>query len=31
VAMEGGRACPGPHRSLVRAIAVGAVRSNALK
>ena len=31
VAMEGGRACPGPHRSLVRAIAFGAVRSNALK
>ena len=26
----GGRACPGPHRSLVRAIASGAVRSNAL-
>ncbi len=31
VAMEGGRACPGPHRSLVRAVASGAVRSNALK
>ena len=31
VAMEGGRACPGPHRSLVRAVAFGAVRSNALK
>ncbi len=31
VPMEGGRACPGPHRSLVRAIATGAVRSNALK
>jgi len=31
VPMQGGRACPGPHRSLVRAIAFGAVRSNALK
>jgi hypothetical protein len=31
VPMDGGRACPGPHRSLVRAIAFGAVRSNALK
>ena len=31
VAMEGGRACPGPHRGLVRATAPGAVRSNALK
>ncbi len=31
VAMDGGRACPGPHRSLVRAVAFGAVRSNALK
>jgi Domain of unknown function (DUF4430) len=31
VPMEGGRACPGPHRSLVRAVASGAVRSNALK
>jgi Domain of unknown function (DUF4430) len=30
VPMQGGRACPGPHRSLVRAIAFGAVRSNAL-
>ena len=28
--MQGGRACPGPHRSLVRAIAFDAVRSNAL-
>ena len=28
--MQGGRACPGPHRSLVRAIAFNAVRSNAL-
>jgi hypothetical protein len=31
VAMQDGRACPGPHLSLVRAIAFGAVRSNALK
>jgi hypothetical protein len=31
VPMEGGRACPGPHRGLVRATAPGAVRSNALK
>jgi hypothetical protein len=31
VAMQGGRACPGPHRSLVRATAPGAVRSNALR
>jgi Domain of unknown function (DUF4430) len=31
VPMVGGHACPGPHRSLVRAIAFGAVRSNALK
>jgi hypothetical protein len=31
VPMQDGRACPGPHRSLVRAIAFGAVRSNALK
>ena len=31
VAMEGGSACPGPHRGLVRATAPGAVRSNALK
>ncbi len=31
VPMQGGRACPGPHRSLVRATAPGAVRSNALK
>lgn len=31
VAMKGGRACPGPHRSLVRATAPGAVRSNALR
>jgi hypothetical protein len=31
VAMQGGRACPGPHRGLVRATAPGAVRSNALK
>jgi hypothetical protein len=31
VRMQGGRACPGPHRSLVRATAPGAVRSNALK
>ncbi len=31
VPMEGGRACPGPHRSAVRAIAFGAVRSNALR
>jgi uncharacterized protein DUF4430 len=31
VPMAGGRACPGPHRSLVRAIAFDAVRSNALK
>ena len=31
VPMEGGRACPGPHRSVVRAIAFGAVRSNALR
>jgi len=30
VPMEGGRACPGPHRGLVRATAPGAVRSNAL-
>jgi hypothetical protein len=29
--MRAGRACPGPHRSLVRATAPGAVRSNALK
>ena len=31
VAMQDGRACPGPHRSLVSAIAFGAVRSNALR
>jgi hypothetical protein len=31
VRMDGGRACPGPHRNLVRATALGAVRSNALK
>ena len=31
VPMAGGRACPGPHRGLVRATAPGAVRSNALK
>jgi hypothetical protein len=31
VPMDGGRACPGPHRSLVRAIAFDAVLSNALK
>jgi len=31
VPMDGGRACPGPHRGIVRAIAFGAVRSNALK
>jgi uncharacterized protein DUF4430 len=31
VPMDGGRACPGPHRGLVRAFAIGAVRSNALK
>ena len=31
VPMQGDRACPGPHRSLVRAIAFGAIRSNALK
>ncbi len=31
VPMGGGRACPGPHRGLVRATAPGAVRSNALK
>jgi hypothetical protein len=31
VPMQGGRACPGPHRSLVRATAPGAVRSNAVK
>jgi Domain of unknown function (DUF4430) len=31
VPMRGGRACPGPHRSLIRATAPGAVRSNALK
>jgi hypothetical protein len=31
IPMQGGRACPGPHRSLVRATAPGAVRSNALK
>jgi hypothetical protein len=31
VPMDGGRACPGPHRSLVQAIAFDAVRSNALK
>jgi hypothetical protein len=30
VPMQGGRACPGPHRGLVRATAPGAVRSNAL-
>ncbi|MGH3017485.1 MAG: DUF4430 domain-containing protein [Gaiellaceae bacterium] len=30
VPMLDGRACPGPHRSLVRAIAFDAVRSNAL-
>ncbi|HEU0303568.1 MAG TPA: DUF4430 domain-containing protein [Gaiellaceae bacterium] len=30
VPMRSGRACPGPHRSLVRATAPGAVRSNAL-
>lgn len=30
VPMREGRACPGPHRSLVRATAPGAVRSNAL-
>jgi Domain of unknown function (DUF4430) len=30
VPMQGGGACPGPHRSLVRAIAFDAVRSNAL-
>jgi hypothetical protein len=30
VAMRGGTACPGPHRGLVRAVAPGAVRSNAL-
>jgi len=29
--MGGGRACPGPHRSLVRATAPGAIRSNALR
>jgi hypothetical protein len=31
IAMQGGSACPGPHRSVVRAIAIGAVRSNALR
>jgi hypothetical protein len=31
VPMQDGRACPGPHLSLVRAIAFDAVRSNALK
>lgn len=31
VQMRGSRACPGPHRSLVRATAPGAVRSNALR
>jgi hypothetical protein len=31
IPMQGGRACPGPHRGLVRATASGAVRSNALK
>ncbi len=31
IPMQGGSACPGPHRSLVRAIAFGAVRSNALR
>ena len=31
VPMQSGLACPGPHRSLVRAIAFGAIRSNALK
>lgn len=31
VPMQGGRACPGPHRGLVRATAAGAVRSNALR
>jgi Domain of unknown function (DUF4430) len=30
VPMQGGRACPGPHRGLVRATAPGSVRSNAL-
>ena len=31
VAVRRGRACPGPHRGLVRAYAPGAVRSNALR
>jgi len=31
VRMRGGRACPGPHQSLVRATAPGAVRSNAVR
>ena len=31
VPMDGGRACPGPHRGVVRATAQGAIRSNALK
>jgi hypothetical protein len=31
VPMDGGRACPGPHRGVVRATAPGAIRSNALK
>jgi hypothetical protein len=31
VAMRGNRACPGPHKSLVKATAPGAVRSNALR
>ncbi len=31
VAMRDNRSCPGPHKSLVRATAPGAVRSNALR
>ncbi len=30
VAIRDGSACPGPHKGLVRAVAAGAVRSNAL-
>ena len=31
IAVRRGRACPGPHRGLVRAYATGAVRSNAVR
>ena len=31
IAVRRGRACPGPHRGLIRAYATGAVRSNAVR